>query len=377
MIKLKSSVIVATVILLACSCEYSAENRAGISKEAFGKTMDGKQISLWTLKNKNGMEMSVTNLGGKVVTLYVPDKDGNMVDVVTGFKSIDKYIESNELYFGAAIGRVGNRIARSEFTIDGQVYKVVANNGPNHLHGGERGLHAVVWDAKQTAKNKLELTYLSKDMEEGYPGNMEIKMTYELTDDNAFAIEYYATTDKKTLCNLTHHSYFNLSGEGSSSILDHELYINANGFTITDGDLIPTGTIAQVDGTPLDFRTPKTIGENIRDDFQALRDGFGYDHNFVIAKKETGVELIAAASSPKTGIKMEVYSDQPGVQLYSGNFMDGREIGKSDKPYKYRSAFCLETQKFPDAPHHPTFPSIELKPGDTYRHTCIYKFSVK
>jgi len=373
---LKIELIVATFLLFACACNYSSENRAGISKEAFEKTMDDKNISLWTLKNKNGMEMSVTNFGAKVVTLFVPDKDGNFVDVVTGFESIDKYIQSNELYFGAAIGRVGNRIAMGKFTIEGKEYKVIANNGENHLHGGERGLHAVVWDAKQTNQSTLELTYLSKDGEEGYPGNMEIKMIYKLTDDNGFEIEYYATTDKTTLCNLTHHSYFNLSGEGNETITDHQLYINAKGFTITDGGLIPTGEIVPVEGTPLDFTSPTAIGDRIYADYDALLKGFGYDHNFVIDKKETGVELVATAVSPVTKIKMDVYTDQPGIQLYSGNFMDGREIGLTGKPYKYRSAFCLETQKFPDAPNKPQFPSIILKPGDTYRHTCIYKFSV-
>jgi aldose 1-epimerase len=377
MINLKNGLIVAAFLLFACACNYSNENRAGIKKEAFDKTMDGKQISLWTLKNKNGMEMSVTNFGGKVVTLFVPDKNGNMVDVVTGFESIDKYIQSNELYFGAAIGRVGNRISRGKFAIEGKEYSVVTNNGPNHLHGGERGLHAVVWDAKQTASNKLVLTYDSQDMEEGYPGKMEIKMVYQLTDDNGFEIEYYATTDKTTLCNLTHHSYFNLNGEGNGSILDHELYINAKGFTITDGDLIPTGEIVPVAGTPLDFTTPIAIGEHILDDYMPLQNGFGYDHNFVIDKKSEGVELVATAVAPSTGIKMDVYTDQPGIQFYSGNFMDGREIGLTGKAYKYRSAFCLETQKFPDAPNKPQFPSVILKPGDTYRHTCIYKFSVK
>jgi aldose 1-epimerase len=377
MVNLKIELIAVLFLLVAFGCNYSVENRAGLTKEAFEMKMDGNQISLWTLKNKNGMEMSVTNFGAKVVTLFVPDKNGNFVDVVTGFDKIDKYIHSNELYFGAAIGRVGNRIALGQFSIDGKDYKVVTNNGSNHLHGGERGLHAVVWNARQTAKNVLELTYNPKDMEEGYPGNMKIKMIYKLTNDNSFEIEYSATTDKTTLCNLTNHSYFNLSGQGNETILDHELYINAKSFTITDNELIPTGEIVPVAGTPLDFTTPAIIGSRIYANYEPLQYGFGYDHNFVIDKKMQGVELVATVSSPVTGIQMDVLSDQPGLQFYSGNFMDGREIGITGKPYKYRSAFCLETQKFPDAPHKPQFPSILLKPGDKYSHTCIYKFSVK
>jgi aldose 1-epimerase len=376
MSNVRIGLIVATFLYVAFACNFSTENRAGLSKEAFSKTMDNKKISLWTLKNKTGMEMSVTNLGAKVVTLFVPDKDGNFVDVVTGFEKIDDYIRSNEQYFGAAIGRVANRISQGHFSIDGKEYNLVANNGQSHMNGGERGLHAVVWKAKQKDQNTLELTYVSADGEEGYPGKMNITMVYKLTDDNSFTIEYLATTDKTTLCNLTHHSYFNLSGAGSPTILDHELFINAKGFTITDSDLIPTGEIVPVAGTPFDFTTPVAIGKNIWNNFEALNYGFGYDHNFVVDKKQVGVELVASAMSPVTKIKMDVYSDQPGIQFYSGNFLDGREMGKGEKTYKYRSAFCLGTQKFPDAPNKPQFPSILLEPGETYNHTCIYSFSV-
>jgi len=353
------------------------ENKVGISKEAFEKTLDGKQISLWTLKNKNGAEISVTNFGGKVVTLFVPDKNGNFVDVVTGYESIDKYFQSGELYFGAAIGRVGNRIGLGRFTVDGVEYKVVVNNGPNHLHGGIKGFHALVWDAKQTDEDTIELSYTSNDMEEGYPGTLQVKIVYKLTEDNAFEIQYYATTDKTTLCNLTNHSYFNLSGEGCDTILDHIIYINSKAFTITDEGLIPTGEIVSLEGTPLDFSVPTAIGERIDTDYEPLNFGHGYDHNYVIDKKGDGVELAATAISPITGIQMDVLTDQPGVQLYTGNWMNGSEIGLTGKPYKHRSAFCFEAQKFPDAPNKPNFPSIELKPGETYRHTCIYKFSVK
>jgi aldose 1-epimerase len=374
---LKTNLIVAT-ILFACACSSPSEtNRAGISKEAFEVSMDGKNVTLFTLKNKNGAEMCVTNFGAKVVSLFVPDKEGNFIDVVTGFGSFRKYIETDELYFGAAIGRFGNRIANGKFELDGVEFSLAQNNGSNHLHGGEKGFHAVVWDAKQVNKNTLELSYTSKDMEEGYPGNLVVKMVYQLTDENEFKVTYEATTDKKTICNLTHHSYFNLNGDGSETILDHELYINADGFTITDFDMIPTGVIEPVDGTPLDFRQPTLIGERIYEDYAPLKMAFGYDHNFVINKTGNGVELAATAYSPKTGIQMDVLTDQPGIQLYSGNFMSGREVGKTGKPYLYRGAFCLETQCFPDSPNKPMFPSVVLNPGDTYNHTCIYKFSVR
>jgi len=369
---------VATFILLACcSSSPKAENKAGISKEAFEKTIDGKQVSIWTLKNKNGAEMCVTNYGGKVVSLFVPDKDNHFVDVVTGYNSIDDYLKSGEIYFGAAIGRVGNRIALGKFALNGQEFNLAVNNGPNHLHGGVKGFHAVVWDAKQIDDNTLELSYLAKDMEEGYPGNLQIKMMYKLTDDNEFSIEYYATTDKPTLCNLTHHSYFNLSGEGHETVLDHVLQINANSFTASDEGLIPTGELMPVSGTPLDFTSPTTIGERIEADYDALKMGAGYDHNYVLNKASGKIELAATAYSPVTGIQMDIYTDQPGIQLYSGNWMNGTEIGKKGKPYMKRAAFCLETQHFPDSPNKPEFPSITLNPDETYRHTCIHKFSVK
>jgi aldose 1-epimerase len=369
---------VATFILFACACSSpSVENRAGISKEAFEKTIDGKQVSLWTLKNNNGVEMCVTNYGGKVVSLLVPDKENNFVDVVAGYDSIDSYLKSGEIYFGAAIGRVGNRIALGKFSLNNTEYKLAVNNGPNHLHGGNKGFHAVVWDAKQIDESTLELSYLADDMEEGYPGNLQIKMVYKLTEDNEFSIEYYATTDKPTVCNLTHHSYFNLSGEGSETILDHVLQINADAFTPSDEGLIPTGEIIPVAGTPLDFTSPTAIGERIEADYDPLKAGFGYDHNFVLNKEKGKVELAATAISPVTGIQMDVYTDQPGIQLYSGNWMNGTEIGKAGKAYQKRAAFCLETQHFPDSPNEPSFPSIRLNPGETYRHTCIHKFSVK
>jgi aldose 1-epimerase len=304
----------------------------------------------------------------------VPDKDGKLVDVSTGYSCIDDYLKSGEIYFGATIGRYGNRIANAKFTLDGVEYPLAANDGPNNLHGGVKGFHKVVWDACQVDKSTLELTYLAKDMEEGFPGNLSVKVVYQLTDENEFKIEYYAQTDKKTVCNMTNHTYFNLSGEGSKTALDHILTIYADGYTPTNANLIPLGFIAPVEGTPLDFRKPTVVGERIEDNFEALKLGNGYDHNYVINKKAGELALAATLVSPVTGIRMDVYTDQPGVQFYSGNWMNGTEIGKSGNPYCRRAAICLEAQCFPDSPNQGQFPSVVLTPGQTYRHTCIYKF---
>jgi len=350
-------------------------NNAGLSKSDFDKIIDGKAVSLFTLENDKGAEVSITNYGGKVVSLLVPGKDNQMVDVVTGYDSIGGYLNSGEIYFGAAIGRYGNRIAKGEFSIDGVDYKLEQNNGPNSLHGGSGGFHAVVWDAKQTHKSTLELTYLSEDMEEGFPGNLNVKIVYKLNNDNQLVIDYFATTDKKTLCNLTNHTYFNLSGEGAETILDHVLKLDASHYTPTDDTAIPTGEIKEVKGTPMDFTNEKSIGSQIDEDFIDLKLGNGYDHNFVLDKKKKGVEKLGYIFSPLTNIQMDFYSDQPGVQLYTGNFMDGSQIGKKGKAYLRRSAFCLEAQYFPDSPNNPEFPSTILEPGEEYRQTTIYGFS--
>ncbi|MBN1924370.1 MAG: galactose mutarotase [Prolixibacteraceae bacterium] len=354
----------------------SFKNMAGIKKENFEKTIDGKNVSLFNLVNDNGLEMNVTNYGAKVVSLHVPDKNGKFIDIVTGYNHINDYLKSNEIYFGAAIGRVGNRIAKGKFSLNSTEYKLALNNGPNHLHGGVKGFHAVVWDAVQSDKSTLELTYQAKDMEEGYPGNLQVKMVYKLTNNNEFSIEYFATTDKETICNLTHHSYFNLTGDGTDTILDHVLKLNADAFTASDDNLIPSGEIVPVEGTPLDFRKEEVIGSRIEDDFKALKQGMGYDHNFVLNIKPGEIGLAASVYSPLSGIKMEILTDQPGVQFYSGNWMDGTETGKTGHAYMKRSALCLETQHFPDSPNHPEFQGIELKPGETYRHTCIHRFSI-
>lgn len=343
---------------------------------AFEKTVDGKQTHLYTLKNKNGMIMTMTNFGGRVVNLLVPDSAGKMIDVSVGLGSVDDYIKSTERYYGATIGRYGNRIAKGHFTLDGKQYTLAINNAPNTLHGGKKGYQDVVWDAKKLNDQTLELTYLSKDMEEGFPGNLHIKVTYTLTDDNSVKIDYEATTDKTTVVNLTNHTYFNLNGEGSGTILNHIVQINADNYTPVDSTLIPTGKIEPVKGTPLDFTKPTAIGARINDDNQQLKNGKGYDHNFVLNKHEMS-QPIAIVKGDKTGIVMEIYSEEPGLQFYSGNFMQAKNIMKYGEKDDYRTAFAMETQHFPDSPNQPLFPSTVLKPGQVYKTQTIYKFKTK
>lgn len=340
----------------------------------FQKTIDGQKTDLYTLTNENGLGIKVTNLGARIVALCVPDKEGKPTDVVFGYNTLDEYMNNAEKFYGAAIGRYGNRIAKATFKIDSVIYQLAANNGVNHLHGGPKGYFDVVWTAKQVNPSKIIFTYLSPDGEEGYPGNLDISMMYELTASNELKIEYTATTDKKTVCNLTNHSYFNLSGEGSETINDHILQIKADKYTPVDSTLIPTGELAPVAGTPMDFTKPTPIGERVNQDFIQLKYGGGYDHNWVISKKSEGVELVGTLESPISGIKMEVYSDQPGLQFYGGNFLDGKDSGKVGKPYAYRSALCLETQHFPDSPNQPDFPTTILVPGEKYHTITIYKF---
>ncbi|MFB6320405.1 aldose epimerase family protein [Saccharicrinis sp. FJH54] len=367
-----------TAIALIHSCAPKAPaNKAGIDPQAFNKVIDGKQVSLVTLTNKNGLEMTVTNYGAKVVSLMVPDKNGEMADIVLGFNNIDDY-QKFKPYFGAAIGRYGNRIANGEFTLNGEVYHLAKNDGNNHLHGGIKGFNAVVWDMKKVDDHTVKFTYVSKDGEEGYPGELTVHMTYQLTDDNEFKINYEATTDKPTVLNLTHHSYFNLHGEGTETINDLVLYINADNFTPTDSGLIPTGEIIPVAGTPMDFTTPTEIGQRIDADYEPLILGHGYDHNYVLNQEEPKTMVLAATVyDPASGRYMEVHTDEPAIQFYGGNFLDGTVVGKSGIAYPYRSALCLETQHYPDSPNKPNFPSTVLNPGETYTHTCIYKFDVK
>jgi aldose 1-epimerase len=343
---------------------------------AFEKTIDGKQTHLYTLKNKNGMQASITNYGGRLVALLVPDSGGKMVDVSVGLGSVDGYINSTEHYYGATIGRFGNRIAKGHFTLDGKQYTLATNNPPNTLHGGKKGYQDVVWDAKKIDDQTLELTYLSKDMEEGFPGNLKVKVTYSITDDNGFKCEYEATTDKTTVINLTNHAFFNLNGEGSGTILNHLVQLKADNYTPVDSTLIPTGKIEPVKGTPLDFTTPTTIGARINDANEQLKNGKGYDHNFVLNKHDIS-QPIATVTGDKTGIVMDIYTEEPGLQFYSGNFMQSKNTMKYGEKDDYRTAFAMETQHFPDSPNQPQFPSTVLKPGQTYKTESIYKFKTK
>ncbi|MFA9391565.1 MAG: aldose epimerase family protein [Prolixibacteraceae bacterium] len=363
-------------ILFAASTRKPAGNKVGILESAFQQELGGKSVSLWTLRNAKGLEVSVTNYGAKIVSILVPDQDGNWVDVVTGYNNLDDYLKSGEPYFGAAIGRYGNRIANGQFKLDGKSYQLAQNNGPNNLHGGPNGFHNVVWDAIQIDESTLELSYFSKDGEEGFPGNLQVRMTYHINNKNEFQIEYYATTDRTTICNLTNHTYFNLSGEGADTILDHVLELHADAYIPTNDVAIPLGNIAPVEGTPMDFRTATPIGLRIQDKFQDLVFGNGYDHTYVINKGSEKLAFTASVYSPLTGIRMDVLTDQPGVQLYTGNYMNGTEIGKSGKAYLHRAGFCLETQCFPDSPNQPQFPSVVLKSGELYRHTVVHRFGL-
>ncbi len=349
----------------------------GLKKEDFVQTIDGKPVELFILSNKSGSEMSVTNFGAKIVSLHVPDNKGQLTDVVLGHSSIAEYLTSQEPYFGAVCGRTGNRIAKGKFTLDGKEYTLAVNNGPNALHGGLKGFNAVVWDARQTDAQTIELTYLSKDGEEGYPGNLTTKITYKLTDDNAVDISYEATTDQATIVNLTNHSYFNLSGAGDPSANDHLLTINADTYLPTDNTAIPYGKPEKVEGTPMDFRTPHTIGERIEEDFEQLIFGKGYDHCYVLNKKEGELSFCSKAISPQTGIVMDTYTTEPGVQLYTGNWMTGEFEAKNGKRYPMRSAFCLETQHYPDSINKPEYPSVVLRPGETFTSRTIYRFSAE
>ncbi len=368
------------LLSLAVSCA-SKEKEIEVSapkltKTSFGTTTAGNSVDLYTLRNSKGVETSITNYGGIVVSLKVPDRNGNLGDVVLGFDSLDGYLKGHP-YFGAIIGRYGNRIAKGRFSLNGHEYTLARNNGENHLHGGVRGFDKVLWSARELPANAgIELSYLSKDGEEGYPGNLSVTVTYTLTDENELKIDYNATTDKDTVLNLTNHSYFNLAGQGEAQMGDHQLTILADRFTPVDSGLIPTGELRKVDGTPFDFRQPHAIGERIDANEQQIELGKRYDHNFVLNNTGGSMALAARVTEPKTGRFMEVSTTEPGVQFYTGNFLDGSIKGKGGRPYGRRSAFCLETQHFPDSPNKPNFPSVVLKAGNRYRSTTVYKFGV-
>jgi aldose 1-epimerase len=343
--------------------------------QPFGKTGAGEPVELFTLTNSKGMQADIMTYGGILVALKVPDRSGNLADVVLGFDSLDGYQKNPPPYFGALIGRYGNRIGGARFALNGTEYKLAQNNGPNHLHGGLRGFDKVVWKARTPDAQSLELTYLSKDGEEGYPGNLTAIVTFSLTENNGLKLDYRATTDKDTVLNLTNHSYFNLAGQGEGDVLGHQILINADRFTPVDSGLIPTGELRSVEGTPFDFRQAKTIGERIDADDQQLRFGKGYDQNFVLNRSGSGLELAAKVIEPKSGRVMEVLTTEPGVQFYTGNNLDGSIRGKAGKAYGRRYGLCLETQHFPDSPNKPSFPSVVLKPGAQYQTTTVYRFS--
>lgn len=347
-----------------------------LSADSFKRTTDGRETGLYVLKNAKHAEAVFTNYGGRLVSLLIPDKTGKLTDVVVGFNSVNAYEKSTEPYFGATIGRYGNRIAKGKFSLDGKPYTLFTNNGQNTLHGGKKGYQYVVWDAKQPNEHTVEFHYLSKDMEEGFPGNLTVKVTYTLTDDNELKMDYEATTDKPTVVNLTNHAFFNLNGEGSGKILGHKLQIYADGYTPVDSTLIPTGKIEKVAGTPFDFSKPFTIGARIDDKNEQLIYGKGYDHNFVLNKtKGMGMFHAATVKGDKSGIMMDVYTTEPGLQFYSGNFMQGKNTFKGGTRDDFRTAIALETQHFPDSPNQSAFPSTVVKPGQTYKTSSIYKFS--
>jgi aldose 1-epimerase len=376
-----------SALLISCflfSCQQNNKENATektnplqivqLDSNAYQLAIEGKKTNLFKLENKNGALVYLTNYGARVVSLVVPDKDNKPTDVVLGYDSVKANQKKGEPFFGAIIGRYGNRIAKGKFSLAGNTYQLQVNDGVNTLHGGTDGFYGKVWDAKQIDKHSIEMSYFSKDGEGGYPGNVTVKVLYTLTDDNALQIDYTATTDKETILNLTNHAYFNLNGEGSNTILDHELMIAADGFTPVDTTLIPTGKIQAVKGTPFDFTTAKTIGKDIETKDEQLKNGKGYDHNFVL-NENTDNHAVARVKSTTTGIVLEVYTTEPGLQFYSGNFLTGVDKdGKGGKSYPLRSAFCLETQHFPDSPNQSSFPSTVLKPGETYKTSTTYKF---
>ena len=365
-------------LFLFVFCTYNSKEEFVLKASDFQKTIDGKVTNLYLLKNDK-IQVYITNYGGRIVSILTPDRYGQMGDVVLGFKSIDDYLSANGPYHGALIGRVGNRIAKGKFTLDGKTYSLPINNNQNHLHGGPEGFNNRVWEVKAVDQSSISMNYLSKDGEMGYPGNLDVQVKYSLNNENELLISYKATTDKSTPVNLTNHAFFNLAGEASGTINDHLLRLNADHFTPVDETLIPQGENRSVEGTPFDFRIPKTIGRDLnqQNTNTQMNYGGGYDHNFVLNKEnEKEMSLAGYVIDPKTGRRMDIFTEEPGIQFYGGNFMDGSDIGKYGKKFLYRESFALETQHFPDSPNQPSFPNIILLPGDIYQTKSIYKFSV-
>lgn len=365
----------------------NSEAKHGVTKSVLGQLPDGRQVDVYQLTNANGIELRVANYGGTILSLKTPDREGNVDDIVLGFDSLDEYLsdeyrEANP-YFGAIIGRYGNRIAEGQFTLEGETYTLATNDGDNHLHGGQQGFDRVIWQAEPFESDKgkgLVLRYTSDDGEEGYPGRLETEVTYTLTDEDTLIVDYRAETDKATPINLTQHSYFNLKGEGNDSILDHQLMLNADAFTPVSESLIPTGELQPVEGTPFDFTQAIPIGERIEQDNEQLSFGGGYDHNFVLNRDdaEQGDLVIAAKVwEPQSGRMLEIETTEPGIQFYSGNFLAGDLTGKRGQSYPQRSGFALETQHFPDSPNQDNFPSTILEPGETYRSRTVFRFTVQ
>jgi aldose 1-epimerase len=352
---------------------------SNLTKRSFGTLPSGEPIELYTFTNGKGVEASITTFGGRIVNLLVPDRNGERADVALGFDGLDGYLEKNP-YFGALVGRYANRIAGARFTLDGKSYRLAANDGSNSLHGGTKGFDKVVWTPSEVSVDglpALQLEYLSADGEDGYPGNLKVRVVYRLTESNELGIDYLATTDKKTVLNLTNHSYFDLSGQGKGNVLDHVVTIYADKFTPVDHNLIPTGELQSVEGTPFDFRQPRRVGERIDEKNEQLKLGIGYDHNFVLNREGDGLTLAARAVEPKSGRVLEVLTTQPGVQFYTGNHLTGAVIGKGGVAYGFRTGFCLETQHFPDSPNQPNFPSTELAPGQEFRSSTVFRFTTE
>ncbi len=367
------SVFIAVLFLASCSVK---EELKTISAEDFAFNYDGKEIALYTLENDKGLICQLTNFGARVVSLYTPDKEGKLGDVIAGYGTGKGFVEKKEYFFGAVIGRYGNRIGNGTFTLDGVEYTLEKNDGDNHLHGGSNGFNRHVWNVESQGKSEIVFSLVSPDMDGGYPGTVKVKVKYQLTANNELKIEYFANSDKNTVLNLTNHTYFNLKDAGASSINDHLMLINADRFTPVDGGLIPTGELAPVDGTPFDFRKSTPIGARVGDDHPQIKLGNGYDHNWVLNTEGNVSKVAVKVIEPVTGRVLEVFTNEPGIQFYGGNFMDGSTTGKYGVTLGYRQGFCLETQHFPDSPNKPEFPSVTLEAGKDYYSTCIYKFSV-
>ena len=375
--KTKLFLLLASVILLSCSQSEEHLTESGLDPKAFlSVTQQGDSTALFVLNNNNGMEVCVTNFGARIVSVLVPDRDGIMRDVVLGFDNIKDY-QNVKSDFGASIGRYANRINQGNITIDGEIIQLPKNNYGHCLHGGPNGWQYKVYKPVEVTRNSISFSLFSPDGDENFPGNVNAVVTYTLTDDNAIRIQYSATADAKTVINMTNHSYFNLSGNPSNPAIDHILYINASNFTPVDSTFMTTGEIASVEGTPMDFTTPKAIGRDIENPYQQLRNGKGYDHNWVLDTKGNVNELAAKLSCPSTGIAVEVYTNEPGIQIYTGNFLKGNVVGKNGVAYPCRASVCLETQHFPDSPNKPQWPSVLLEPGQKYYSECIYKFVVE